>query len=57
MKFCEVFLTTNSYDPANQHKLREAMAELLLLSEYGVKLNKGIIGPEQVKFNALTLIF
>ncbi len=54
MKFAEVFLSAQAnYEPALQEKLREAMAELLLMSEMAVKMNRGIIGPEQLPFQKM----
>jgi len=53
LKFCEVFLNNANYDHELQLQLRETMAECLLLAKVGLRINAGIIGPEQLPFQEM----
>jgi len=53
MKFCDVFLNKSDYEPQFQQKLKEVMAQMLVISEVGLKENAKIISKEQLLFQAM----
>eukprot|EP00027_Filamoeba_sp_ATCC50430_P006902 CAMPEP_0168562256 /NCGR_PEP_ID=MMETSP0413-20121227/12026_1 /TAXON_ID=136452 /ORGANISM="Filamoeba nolandi, Strain NC-AS-23-1" /LENGTH=1688 /DNA_ID=CAMNT_0008593671 /DNA_START=186 /DNA_END=5252 /DNA_ORIENTATION=+ len=53
LRFCEVFIGNANYSSDLQDKLRDAMAEVLLLSKAALQINERIIGPEQLPFQAM----
>lgn len=53
-KYCDVFLAPSfNCEPKLKEKLRECIAEMLILCQEAIEINANLIGPEQLHFHEM----